>query len=62
MGALECPLLGAGDMLVLAGTTLLAWHPGHAAGTPPPRLVELVLSYDHKTPGQGTETLTSPSL
>jgi hypothetical protein len=62
MGALECPLLGAGDMLVLAGTTLLAWHPGHATGTPPPRLVELVLSYDHKTPGQGTETLTSPSL
>ena len=28
MGALEYPLLNAGDMLMLAGTTLLAWHPG----------------------------------
>ena len=45
MGAMDAPSLRAGDLLLLAGTTLMAWQPAAAAA----RVVEVVLEWDSRS-------------
>jgi hypothetical protein len=64
MNALVPLPLRAGDLLIAAATTLLAWLPNGATGavaaTAPPRIVELVLVLDHKIGGVPQLQSTGP--